>query len=36
MPRRNRGAYLSWRSERRTWVIIWYEKGTQANQWNGH
>jgi integrase len=27
MPRRNRGAYLSWRSERRTWVIIWYEKG---------
>lgn len=27
MPRRNRGAYLSWRPERRTWVIVWYEKG---------
>ena len=27
MPKRNRGAYLSWRAERRIWVIEWYERG---------
>jgi integrase len=27
MPKRNRGAYLSWRAERRVWVIEWYEQG---------
>jgi hypothetical protein len=27
MPKRNRGAYLCWRPERRVWVIVWYDRG---------
>lgn len=27
LPKRNRGAYLYWRAERQTWVIVWYDRG---------
>jgi len=35
MPRQNRGASLSWRAERRTWVIVWYDKGRRRIRGTG-
>jgi integrase len=35
MPKRNRGAYLSWRAERQTWVIVWYDRGQRRIRGTG-
>ena len=32
MPKRNRGKFLEWRESRRTWEIVWYERGRRRSR----
>lgn len=32
MPRPNKGPHLNWRKDRRTWEVVWYERGKRRSR----